>query len=295
MGCFMQTITNGKIRVTVDELGAELKSIYSLEREMEYMWQPGNEIWDHSSLLLFPHPGRISCDRIIVDGKVYPTTMHGFAYTSKFTVVNKTEDSLTMELRANDATRRSFPYEFCLRVDFTLEGETLTQKFTVTSDDGKTMYFCLGAHPGFYLPLVLGESGDDYILRFNCPQHIDQLQLQKGTNLLTGEKVPYLYDATDVQLNDSYFNNGSLLLSGVEADYVTLMSKKSGHYVRMGIQNFPYMCLWGNAVKNYMICIEPWCGTSDLMDTDHIWEHKLGIEKVAPGEEFVRTLTFEVG
>lgn len=157
------------------------------------------------------------------------------------------------------------------------------------------MHFCIGAHPGFYLPLELGESGNDYIIRFDRPQNMNHLQLEKGTNLLTGEKKPFLQGETDVQLSEDYFNNGSLLLDGVEADSVTLLSKKSGHYVKMGIKGFPYMCLWGNAARNYMICIEPWCGTSDMANHDHIWEHKLGIEHVDAGEEFVRALTFEVG
>ncbi len=291
----MQTITNGILRVSVKEAGAELCSIYDCRREMEYMWQPGHEIWDHSSLLLFPNPGRISRDRTIIDGKVYPATMHGFAKDSTFAVVSNTGDMLEMELRPTDFSRQYFPYDFRLRVIFRLEGEKLVQEFRVSCEDDKPMHFCLGAHPGFYLPLELGESGNDYILRFDRPQHIDRLGLQKGTNLLNGERTPYLYDETDVQLSEDYFNNGSLLLEGVAAESVTLLSTKSGRYVKMGIEGFPYMCLWGNGYKNFMMCIEPWCGTSDLADTDHVWETKLGIEHVNPGEEFVRTLTFEVG
>ena len=291
----MQTITNGKISVSVDELGAELKSIYSHEREMEYMWQPGHEIWDHSSLTLFPYPGRVCRDRIIFDGKVYPATMHGFAKDCVFAVENKTEDSMELVLRANDLTRKYFPYAFCLRILFRLEGEMLIQQFRISCEEERTMHFCIGAHPGFYLPMVLGESGNDYVLRFDRPQNIGHLQLEKGTNLLTGETKPFLQGETDVQLSEDYFNNGSLLLEGVDASSVTLLSKKSGRYVKMGIEGFPFMCLWGNPARNYMICIEPWCGTSDRADHDHVWEHKYGVEHVNAGEEFVRTLTFEVG
>ena len=291
----MQTITNGKLSVSVDELGAELRSIYSHEREMEYMWQPGLETWDHSSLLLFPNPARICHDRTIIGGKIYPATMQGFAKDSVFEVENKKEDSMEFVLRANERTRRYFPFEFCLRVVFRLEGEKLIQEFHVSCEGDKTMYFGLGAHPGFYMPLVLGETGDDYIIRFDRPQHINHLQLQEGSRLLTGEKTPYLYDATDVQLCEGYFNNGPMLLDGVDADSVMLLSKKSGRYVKLGIKGFPYMCLWGNPYKNFLMCIEPWCGTTDLVDTDHIWETKPGYEHVEPGEEFVRVLTFEVG
>ena len=44
-----------------------------------------------------------------------------------------------------------------------------------------------------------------------------------------------------------------------------------------------------------IMCIEPWCGVSDLAGTDHVWETKLGIESVDVGDVFERTMTFRVG
>ncbi len=85
------------------------------------------------------------------------------------------------------------------------------------------------------------------------------------------------------------------MLDGVQAEYVTMKSKRSGHFVELGIKGFPYMCLWGVGTRMSILCIEPWCGTSDLADTDHVWEKKLGIESVEVGEVFERTLTYRVG
>ena len=291
----MFTLENKFLRIRVDQLGAELKGLYSKEQKREYLWQPGHEIWDHSSLILFPNPARICRDRAIIGGEVYPATMHGFAYKSEFEVESQTGSCLELVLRASEETRRYFPYAFRLHVVFRLEGRVLVQQFRVTTEDEEMMYFSLGAHPGFYLPLVLGESGNDYILHFDRPQNLHQLELQKGTSLLTGKRTMYLENSSDIPLREDFFNNGSVLLSGMKADCITLKSEKSGHYMKMGIQNFPYMCLWGNPYKNAMICIEPWCGVSDLADTDHVWEKKLGIESVKPGEQFIRTLSFEVG
>ena len=288
----MLTIENQHLRVRVKPLGAELCSIFSKKLEQEIMWQPGDEIWNHSSMLLFPNPGRICRDRTIIDGKVRPATMHGFAYNQQFEVVDHREDLLTLRLSANDYTRESFPYEFTLDVTFRLEGDVLYQELAVSNKDSRKMYFCLGAHPGFYLPMMVGESGNDYVLRFDRKQNVKRFATEKGTMLLTGEKTPFLEDATDVQLNEDFFNGGSILLDGVEADTVTLLSLKSGHFVELGIKGFPYMCLWGNPVRNAVICIEPWCGTSDLAGTNQVWETKLGIESADIGETFTRTLRF---
>ena len=74
-------LQNEKLTVRVNSMGAELTGLCSKETGLEYMWQPGFEIWDHSSLTLFPNNGRIYKDRAIIGGKVYRETMQGFAKT----------------------------------------------------------------------------------------------------------------------------------------------------------------------------------------------------------------------
>ena len=291
----MLTIEHDRLRVRVKELGAELCGIYSKEHDTEYMWQPGYEIWDHSCLTLFPNNGRIYKDRTVIGGRVYPATMQGFAKTQVFTVTENTGERAVLELRANDETRRYFPYEFTLRVSFSLAGDKLTVSFTAYNHGEEPMYFCLGMHPGFYLPLVLGEKTEDYVIRFDRRQNINRLVNEPATMLLTGERKPYLTDGTDIPLRDDLFNGGSHLLEGVDAESVTLLSTKSGRFVELGISGFPYMCLWGNAIRPYLVCIEPWCGTSDFIDTDHIWEKRPGaLCAPAHGSE-ERSISFRVG
>ena len=291
----MVTIENDQLKVRIKELGAELCGIYSKVLNLEYMWQPGFEIWDHSSLTLFPNNGRIYKDRTIIGGKVYPATMQGFAKTQLFSVAENTGDKVVLELQANSKTRRYFPYEFTLRIVYALLNDRLDVTFSVVNHGTEPMYFCLGMHPGFYLPLVLGESTEDYIIRFNRKQNIRRRVNEQTTMLLTGESKPYLVDETDIALNDNMFNNGSHLLEGVNAESVTLLSTKSGRFVKMGIEGFPYLCLWGNAIRPYLVCIEPWCGTSDFIDTDHIWEKRPGILCAPAQGEEKRTISFCVG
>ena len=63
----------------------------------------------------------------------------------------------------------------------------------------------------------------------------------------------------------------------------------------MGIEGFPCLCLWGVPTKMSLIAVEPWIGTSDRTDTDHIWEKKPGIQTVAAGKEQTHRLTFRLG
>ena len=188
----MYQLKNNFLSVGVENTGAQLVSLYSPKTQMEYLWQPGHETWAHSSMLLFPNPGRIAHDRIIVGGKVYPATMHGFADNMTFALVEQSDEKLVLELKDNDYTRKYFPYAFRLQVEFILQGEQLIQNFRVINDDTQPVYYCLGAHPGFYCPLVLGEKAEDYTLTFDRPQNMDKMELEENTRLLTGNKTPYL-------------------------------------------------------------------------------------------------------
>lgn len=288
-------LRNEKLTVRVNSTGAELTGLYSKETGLEYMWQPGGETWPHSSLLLFPNAGRIAHDRILVEGKVYPAMMHGFACNMPFACAAKSDTRLVLELSADDYTRKYYPYEFCLQVEFQLEGDRLVQNLRVINKDEKPVYYCMGAHPGFYCPIGLNEPAEDYALVFDRPQNLNMLHMQENTRLVTGEKTPYLVNETTIPLGDHFFDNGPMLFDGMDAEKVTLCSPKSGRFVEFGIQGFPYLCLWGVPTKMSLIAIEPWIGTTDRVDTDHVWETKPGIQKVEVGSEGSHTLTFRVG
>ena len=288
------TIANKFLTVRVKQLGAELCGLYSHKTQTEYMWQPGHEIWDHSNLLLFPNPGRIAGDRIIVDGKVYPAMMHGFACKLPFAVAEQECDRLVLELTDDADTRRYFPYAFCLRVEFQLEGERLLQRILVINRDEKPMYYCLGAHPAFYCPLDIHGSADDCYLEFDGHQSLHMLRMQENTRLVTGEEKPYLC-GTQIPLGEHFFDDGPKLLGGMAAKTIALRSKKDPRFVEMGVEGFPNLCLWGAPTRMSLIAIEPWIGTNDRVDTDHVWEHKPGIRCAAVGETNTHTLTFRVG
>ena len=288
-------LSNDQLRIRVCTRGAELQSVYSKPLEMEFIWQPGFETFEHHTMLLFPNPGRIAGDRIIVGGKVHPATMHGFANDKEFRPVEVNDRRILLELAADADTRRYYPYEFRLQVEFRLEGDKVLQHFHVINDDGKDVYYCLGAHPGFYCPIVLGETADDYQLRFDRPQNLNRMELEENTRLLTGRKTAWLAEETDIKLHAHFFEEGPLLFDGMDAGTITLESSRSGCFMELGVEGFESLCLWGNPTRMSVICIEPWCGTSDRMDTDHVWEHKPGIRRVRVGGTEHHLLTFRPG
>ena len=288
-------LENKNLLVRVCSLGAELTGLYSKQTETEYLWQPGGEIWPHSSLLLFPNPGRIAHDRILVDGKVYPAMMHGFAANMEFACAAQTDTRLVLELAACGYTRKYYPYEFCLQVEFVLEEDRLVQNLRVINKDEKAVYYCLGAHPGFYCPIGLNEKAEDYALVFDRPQNLNSLEMQANTRLTTGKELPYLQNETTIPLHDHFFDKGPMLFGNMASNTITLKSEKSGRFVELGVAGFTNLCLWGMGTQMSIIAIEPWIGTSDRFDTDHVWERKPGIQRVEVGSTATHTLTFRVG
>lgn len=291
----MYFLQNEHLSVRVAAKGAELQSIFSKKTQLEYIWQPGEETWPHHSMLLFPNPGRIAHDRVIIGGKVYPASMHGFANDMPFTLVEQTDTSLTLQLQDTEFTRSRYPYRFRLQVTFSLEGDTLVQTFRVVNDGAEDLYYCLGAHPGFYCPIELGESAENYKLVFDRPQRLRQQELEENTRLLTGKETLYLQDEDTIPLCDRFFDGGPMLFGGMDANTVTLKSDVSGRFVEFGIAGFHDLCLWGVPTRMSLIAIEPWIGTTDRRDTDHVWEHKPGVQCIAAGKTGTHTLTFRVG
>jgi galactose mutarotase-like enzyme len=286
---------NESLSIRVSTAGAELQSIYSRKLDREYLWQAAPEAWGNHSLLLFPATGRISRSRVFVRGKEYPLPMHGFAKDMDFTLVKQTDQILVLELTDTEETLRMFPYPFSLQVEFSLKGDTVFQRFSVRNTGPGDMFFSLGAHPGFYCPIVLGESAGDYLLVFDRPQTVDKIILEPHTRLCTTAREPMLKDSSELPLFEGFFNGGPILSEGYDADWIEIRSRKSGHRIRIGIKDFPYITFWGVAHQMSLICIEPWCGLSDFVGTDHIWEKKPAGNRLSPGTVFYRELFFQPG
>ena len=152
-------LENEQLKVMVDTKGAELQSLYSKALEKEYLWQPGAEIWNAHSILLFPNPGRIAHDRTIIGGKEYPATMHGFAKDMEFTAAEASNARLVLELAANPETRFFFPYAFLFRVIFALKEDVLEQRLEER------------------LTQLIGEDGTVQSLQFAAPVENGLLQV----------------------------------------------------------------------------------------------------------------------
>lgn len=77
-------ISNEKITIQVDSMGAELKSLKSVPDNREYMWHGDPAYWGRTSPVLFPIVGGLKDGQYRVDGTSYSMGQHGFARDREF-------------------------------------------------------------------------------------------------------------------------------------------------------------------------------------------------------------------
>ena len=75
------------------------------------------------------------CAITCINGEWYEMKRHGVARHEEFTVTEQGEDYVTLQLTANEETKKQYPFDFVLTVSYYLTGSSITTKFTVKNPD----------------------------------------------------------------------------------------------------------------------------------------------------------------
>lgn len=174
----MIKLENEVLLVEMKTAGAELTRIFHKDTGLEYLWKADSKFWGRHSPVLFPTVGRLVEDTYLVDGKPYHLGQHGFARDRDFQVVEQTEKSVRFELDADEDSLAVYPYKFKLSIIYTIEKNTVAVSYEVENTDNKRIYFSIGAHPAFNLPLTDGTTFEDYYLDFGTEENLETLCLE---------------------------------------------------------------------------------------------------------------------
>ena len=74
-----QVLENEYLKVSVEDHGAELVSVYDKENEREELWQAEPPYWNRHAPILFPNVGKHHDNTYRLNGKEFRTSQHGFA------------------------------------------------------------------------------------------------------------------------------------------------------------------------------------------------------------------------
>ena len=289
----LHTLENGKLKITVADHGAELKSITGLSDGTEYLFDSNPEWWKYSSPVLFPIVGKLENGKFRADGKEYEMPAHGFARVSDFECVREESDEVVFQLKWNEETLKNYPYKFLLEIAYVLKENRVEVIWTVKNLDDKEIYFSIGAHPAIKCPIVDGENFEDCYLKFNVAEKSGRIPLT-ANGTFTHEKTPLL-DGTEFNLNYEIFKNDALIFDDLKSDSISVCSRKSSKSVTLVAKGFPFWGIW-SPVKGGapFVCIEPWHGHADFEGFSGDISKKDGIKKLPAGQSFDAGYSFVI-
>lgn len=250
-------IKNEKLTVNISDLGAQLLSVKTADGT-EYLWQGDDAIWADHAPNLFPHIARLTTGRYTLEGKTYEMKSHGFAKDTVFAVEQESDTHILFRIGDDERTLAQYPYHFAFSVDYKLMGGKLSITYIVENKDGKTMYFGVGGHPGFNVPLEKGLAFEDYYLEFDCVK--DALLVGMSEDCyVQGENVPFpLEDGKRLALKHNCFDHDAIILTEM-CRAVTLKSDKNSRAVKLTYPDMGYLGIWHRPFTEApYVCIEPW-------------------------------------
>lgn len=279
---------NQKLTVIIDSKGGEIKGLLS-SRGSEFLWNGNPDFWDGHSPNLFPFVGRLTGGRYTYEGRQYHMGIHGFLMSQQMTCDESSKTHLVLSLRDNRQTLAEYPFAFAFRMIYGLEDDTLSICYEVSNTGDKPLYFGLGGHPGFHVPLEKGLKFEDCYLEFDSVEAVQAVVLSEDC-FVTQERVPFpLQGGKILKLKHSLFDNDAIVLTKMSTA-VTLKSKKSRRQVRVEYPQMPYLGLWHMPrTKAPYICIEPWLSLPSVKGTVTALETEADLIRLVPGKIYTNT------
>ena len=276
------TVSNERMQITADTLGGELISVICDGKER--MWQTETGVWKGHAPLLFPVCGH--CD-MIVDGKEYPISAHGFAKKAEFALKEQGKDYLIFSLQANEKTKEMYPFDFVLEMKYSIADNVLTVSHTVKNMGEGDCYFSLGGHESYALDKPLSK----YELVFEKEEELIHLY-HNPKGYLSGGKRKFYKGRKFILPQSFLINSKTLIFSGLKSRKVQLKERGGKPLANITFDGFDKLLLWHCPGGAY-ICIEPWLNLPDTLGEKKEFSKKEGVVKLQAGEEKTYQRTME--
>jgi galactose mutarotase-like enzyme len=282
----MYILENGILKVEINSKGAELQSLVHTGSGVEYLWNGDPAFWAKRSPVLFPIVGSLKNNTFFHKGKSYQLPRHGFARDREFLVEKQTPKEIIFLLRSDEETMKNYPFQFEFRIRYQISGAELSTEYQVLNTGNDIMLFSVGGHPAFRLPLTPDTQFSDYYLRFDETENLSRWPIS-NEGLILPRPLPVLEDANRINLKKSLFYQDALVFKYPASSDISLLSARTTHGLVFQCGEFPFLGIWSAKDADF-ICLEPWCGIADAVNSDQQLERKEGIERAVPGKLFSR-------
>ena len=244
--------------------------------------------------MLFPNVGRYYEDHCLINGNSYTSGQHGFARDMEFTCTDKTDTSVTHLLESTAETQKIWPYAFQLSITHTLNGRDLTVSWKVVNKDQKTMYFTIGAHPAFNVPVLPDTIQSQYHLTFNGEKELTYCLLDPEYGTAIPDKTYTLpLENNSCTIDEHMFDHDALVFDNGQITKAGIALPDGTPYVEISCEGFPNFGIW-SAVGAPFVCLEPWMGRCDNIGYNGELSDKPGINILDPAKTFEKSYVISV-
>lgn len=259
-------IENETLKIEIESLGAEIKSVLNKCNYREYMWYGNGKYWGRTSPVLFPFVGSLKEKKYSWKGTLYPMGQHGFARDMEFQVVEQKEQEIWFSLSSNETTYQKYPFHFQLEIGYTLVDNQVEVQWRVVNNSDETMYFSIGAHPAFLCPVHGEKDKIGYKLFFDGVDEIHHHGNVVETGMALREDLVLPLQNGTATITERFFDRCTYMIEGNQTGLVALLDPEDRKIIEMEFDT-PLFAIWSPEGKNApFICIEPWYGRCDADD-----------------------------
>lgn len=271
--------------VTVNEHGAELVSFIDKTTGKEYMWSGDAKYWGRHAPVLFPIVGRLKDDIYKVDGQEYHLSQHGFARDLNFEVLNQSKNHAIFELHSSDETKKVYPFDFILRIGFELTGRSLKVDYQVENPSNEKIWFGIGGHPAFAVPMDDKHYYDDYQVLLSPKATRNIIPLKGAYTDIDNSKEER---ESEIAINHELFKNDAVIFDlAEEPTEIELSDNEHQHGVKLNVFDAKYVGVWSSyPQEGQFVCLEPWWGLADTVNSDQDFKHKFASNELDEHQTF---------
>lgn len=281
----MITITNSILTAQIKSFGAELCSLKD-QNNKEYIWEGNPDFWGKHSPILFPIVGTLKNSSYQYNETEYHLSRHGFARNMDFELVDKKENSVTFSIQSSEETLKVYPFIFELQITYTLNKNSLHVEYKVINNGKSKMPFSIGAHPAFNLQ----GNFENYAIQFEKQESLEYYLLENDLISNTTKTLEVQSDC--IPLTYELFKNDALIFKILESKSLTILKNKNP-FLKVNFNDFPSLGIW-TKVNAPFICIEPWFGYSDTVNSTGNLFEKEGIQTLNASETFNSKFSIEI-
>ena len=212
----------------------------------ERLWQ-GGQAWASRDVVIFPVVGHAG--EYIAEGRKFTPKSHGVARYSEFSLVEQGENVLVLQLSSNAETKLTYPYDFVLRVKYTVTDNTVTISYEVKSKGGQIPFY-VGSHAGMKAPT--GEA----VIEFENTENPIQYPVDRNEGVRL-ERIKRF-----VANKETFKEFKTIQFGGLSGGDIYAYTADGYTYTYR--TDCPVVAIWSNENEGDYICVECWWGINDI-------------------------------